>query len=222
MTDTTEPTEAPGWDRRRFIKASAGGAALVWAAPTITGLNARAFAAGSDPDCPPLFDMNIDNEMLRTSASGAVGNLLVSPGNVDVIGNDGSTAFFDFLPGNGVYLDLDGTGSSNPVVVSTNGAVLLAGTTYRVSITLAGANTSGGGPGSADDNAAEVTVGGTTFATFDYDQTVGFTTTVIFVTPTVSGPLVIEHQTNTDAPSDTTGDNVGMLLKDLVIQPAQC
>ncbi len=97
---------------------SAGGAALIWAAPTITGLDARAFAVGSDAGLS-------DRVQTWTSATKALGQPRqsgVAVGNLP-LGPATSTSSvpvdtYDFQPGNGKYLDLDGTGSSNPVSVS--------------------------------------------------------------------------------------------------------
>ena len=91
MSDHTEETETPGWDRRRFIKTSVGGAALVWAAPTITGLDARAFAAGSDPDCLLRLRDAFEGESTSPDSGGyatqtTLINFVATTGNVDVIG----------------------------------------------------------------------------------------------------------------------------------------
>jgi hypothetical protein len=80
-----------------------------------------------------LFSDNFDSE------NGGVGvlnynsfaNWTVSDGTVDLIGN----GFFDFLPGNGLYVDLDG--SSGNAGMMTSNFTLGAGT-YQLSFDLAG------------------------------------------------------------------------------------
>jgi hypothetical protein len=146
-TEATEANEAPGWDRRRFIKASAGGAALVWAAPTITGLNARAMAApGSDPDCVAFFT-NFDEATPGLSETGTIATgVTVTQGNIDIIPSGGQ---YDFIPGNGLYLDLDGTSSPVPPQIQVNSVP--AGT-YSVDIYYAGSRRD-------DPNSATVTYG---------------------------------------------------------------
>src|SRR5690349_3774553 len=113
MTDhETIDETTPGFDRRRFIKASAGGAALVWAAPTIAGLDARAFAAGSEPCVSSLSDDFDQEGNGRNFGPGyatvtTLANFTVSGGNVDIIGTGSHGGGNDLVPGNGYYVDLD-------------------------------------------------------------------------------------------------------------------
>jgi hypothetical protein len=55
-----------------------------------------------------------------------------SGGTVDLIGN----GFFDFYPGNGLYIDLDGTGNGVPGLLTTQQT--FAAGTYTLSFDLAG------------------------------------------------------------------------------------
>ncbi len=122
MSDTTETTETPGWDRRRFIKASAGGAALVWAAPTITGLDARAFAAGSNPTCVTTLSDDFDDESTTPDSGGystqtSLTNFAATTGNVDVIGYAAPYIYFGGTEG--LYIDLIGTGAGTTTVLES-------------------------------------------------------------------------------------------------------
>ena len=54
-----------------------------------------------------VFSDNFNGETQGLTVT-SLANFTVAPGNIDVIG----TGFFDFYPGNGNYLDLDGTGAS--------------------------------------------------------------------------------------------------------------
>ncbi len=139
MSDDIETTEAPGFDRRRFIKASAGGAALVWAAPTITGLNARAFAAGSEA-CLSGFNDAFEGEPTGAPGSqyntvGDLTNFSLSGGNVDIIGYSAPYIYFGGTEGK--YVDLDGTGNPGPSVTLTSKTGFCKGT-YTVTIRVAG------------------------------------------------------------------------------------
>jgi hypothetical protein len=59
----------------------------------------------------------------------------VSGGNVDLIGN----GFFDYLPGNGLYVDLGGTSTPHNGVLTTKSTFpVVAGHTYTLTLTLAG------------------------------------------------------------------------------------
>jgi len=66
---------------------------------------------------------------------GGNGNFTVTQGNVDLIGD----GYFDFFPGNGGYLDLDGTGTlgSSPASTLTSNAVF-GGGSYVLTFNLGG------------------------------------------------------------------------------------
>lgn len=205
MTDTTQDSPQPGFDRRRFIKASAGGAALVWAAPTITGLDARAFAAGSDPDCLKGLSDDFDQEGAgRDFGPGyatvtTLANFDVGGGNVDIIGTGGSGGGNDLVPGNGYYVDLDGTGNTSGSVTLTSKRGFCAGT-YSVSITYAGNKRS---QGNAPDTLS-VNFGGSIF-TVVLNASDGPTTSMIPGVTVTDGTKLIISQS-------PVGDNQGALL----------
>lgn len=80
-----------------------------------------------------VFQDNFDAEALELNAS--LDNWDVTAGSVDVIGNPG---FFDFLPGNGRYLDMDGTTFAAGTIFTKTTFSFLAGITYTLSFDLAG------------------------------------------------------------------------------------
>ncbi|MGH8892858.1 MAG: PEP-CTERM sorting domain-containing protein [Actinomycetes bacterium] len=128
MTDLEQ-----GIDRRRFIRNAGIGSALVWSAPAVTTLG-QVHAASSPPGCGPDFFTDFDNAgPARLNATGNLDGFTVTSGSVDVIGN----GFFDFYPGNGLYIDTDGSGGApgQPRIESI--ATFGAGT-YVVEFVLAG------------------------------------------------------------------------------------
>src|SRR5512134_1207510 len=84
-------------------------------------------------DAVPLFSDNFDSETLALNYN-AFANWTVSDGTVDLIGNP---AFFDLLPGNGRYVDLDGS-TSNAGVMTSSALSLTGGVTYDLTFSLAG------------------------------------------------------------------------------------
>lgn len=65
-------------------------------------------------------------------ANWTVANASSQGGTVDLVGN----GFFDFYPGNGLYVDLDGTGNGVPGLLTTKQT--FAAGTYTLSFDLAG------------------------------------------------------------------------------------
>ncbi len=82
-----------------------------------------------------IFSDNFDGENGGAGALNYAGffNFTVSSGTVDLIGN----GFADFLPGNGLYVDLDGS-SSNAGVLAESPALALATGWYDLKFDLAG------------------------------------------------------------------------------------
>ena len=92
-------------------------------------------------NCEPPGDVIVGSGVLNFT------NFLqwdLESGNVDLIGkNEGGPEVFDFLPGNGLYLDgagsTDGSGSANfAVLITKDRFVLEEGHEYRLSIDVAG------------------------------------------------------------------------------------
>ncbi len=76
-------------------------------------------------------NFNTENGGAGTLNYNGFTNWVVTDGTVDLIGN----GFYDFLPGNGLYVDMDGS-SSNAGIMTHNFA--LAAGTYTLSYNLAG------------------------------------------------------------------------------------
>lgn len=137
-----------------------------------------------------IFSDNFDSYSAGTNATAFGGNWTVSNGTVDVIGN----GFFDFYPGNGLYIDLDG--SSNNAGDFTSQSLSLSGS-YVLSFSLAGS-------ARGDTNSVDVSFG-------SYNQTFALAS---------NAPITTYTQTVNFAPSsfasivfkNAGGDNVGAIL----------
>jgi hypothetical protein len=79
-----------------------------------------------------IFSDNFDSYPATTNATNFGGNWTVTNGSVDVIGN----GFFDFYPGNGLYIDLDG--STNDPGDFTSKALSVNAGTYTLEFVLSG------------------------------------------------------------------------------------
>lgn len=128
-------------------------------------------------------------------------NWTVSNGSVDLIGN----GYFDFLPGNGLYVDMDG--STNDAGKLTSTSINLAAGTYVLQFDLAGNRRNG----STESVTVQVGLGtfvnqvislaqNAPFTTYQYSFTVAAPTTV---------SLTFEG---------AGGDNIGMLLDNVSVR----
>lgn len=108
---------------RRIIAAAVFLGTAIFAAPTYAGVVLQENFNGETPD---ELNWTGNSNFLPTSP----------PGTVDLIGVGGA---FDFLPGNGGYLDLDGSSGTgnNPAGEITSVASFAAGT-YTLTFDLAG------------------------------------------------------------------------------------
>jgi hypothetical protein len=95
-------------------------------------------------------DFNGENGGVGALNYNGFANWTVNPQSVDLIGN----GFFDLFPGNGLYVDLDGT-TGSPGTMTTNNLGLIAGRTYVLEFQLGGAHRNNGN----NDASVEVTVG---------------------------------------------------------------
>jgi len=100
---------------------------------------AAALLCASAAQAAPVFSDNFDTDTLALNATNFHGGWAVAGGTVDVIGAPG---FFDLLPGNGRYVDLDG--STNRAGLLFNSVALTSGVTYKLSFDLAGNNRGAG------------------------------------------------------------------------------
>ena len=124
-------------------------------------------------------------------------NWIVTGGSVDLIGN----GYFDFQPGYGLYVDMDGSTGNAGLMTSV---AILPGGDYTLSFDLAGNHR----PEYADNETVSVKVAlGAVFSEnislFYYDDFQTFTRTFTVPTSTTTAALSFEG---------IGGDNVGMLL----------
>ncbi|MTW34557.1 PEP-CTERM sorting domain-containing protein [Pseudoduganella danionis] len=94
---------------------------------------AAALFGASAAQAAPLFSDNFDTDTLGLNSIAFNGGWSVSGGTVDIIGAPG---FFDLVPGNGRYIDLDG--STNKAGIFANSINVVNGMTYALSFDLAG------------------------------------------------------------------------------------
>ncbi len=121
-------------------------------------------------------------------------NWTITDGAVDLIGN-GS---FDFLPGNGLYVDLDGSTYNAGKLTSRTDFSLTPGT-YRLSFDLAGSQRGDG------YNSVGVSLGSAYNENFSLENYIGFTT--------ITRDITISQSVNARLSFDHSGtDNMGMLL----------
>lgn len=98
------------------------------------------FALTGAAQAATIFEDNFNNEALELNAS--LDKWTVAPGSVDVIGPGGP---FDFYPGNGNYLDMNGSSVSEGKITTTGSLGLVLGKKYTLTFSY-GANTSTGAP----------------------------------------------------------------------------
>jgi hypothetical protein len=152
-----------------------------------------------------LFSDNFDTE--TTGLNAVPSQWAVTGGTVDIIGL-GSP--YDYLPGNGVYIDLDGTNFGTPVTAGTMTTVatfnLLPGFQYTLSYDLAG-NQGGANQQGSDADNVQVMIGASFLANHLVVKTQPFqTTTSIFTVGAPVNGVALSFQ-NTDG-----GDDIGPLL----------
>lgn len=166
------------------------------AKPLIAALAALGFCAASH--ALPVFADNFDADALQLNQTAFLGGWSVSGGSVDLIGAGGA---WDLLPGNGRYVDLDG--SSYDAGVFTKLLNLTGGVTYHARFDLAG-NQRGYG-----DDVVDVSFGATSadFTLASADPLAGH---ALVFTPGASGSYVLSF-------ANRGGDNVGALLDNVQV-----
>ncbi len=143
----------------------------------------------------PLFNDTFDSEALGLNQ--ALDNWTVSDGTIDVIG----TGFFDLHPGNGNYLDLDGS-TSNAGKITTNTVFNLLAGTYTLSFEL-------GGSKRGDGNTVTVALGSIFSEVFALPSNAplqSISRTITLASAAGSGALSFDH---------AGGDNLGLILDDV-------
>jgi phosphodiesterase/alkaline phosphatase D-like protein len=160
--------------------------------PTGTGVTVTSILTVGDT--ASLFSDNFDSEANSLTAP-LLNKWNVTRGSVDVIGNGSS---FDFLPGNGRYLDLDGSTSSAARIETKDKFSFKAGDNISLSFFLAGSQRS-------DKNTVVVSFG-TLFSesiTLDGNAPLAGYTRNFKATADGSASIVFDH---------AGGDNAGLTL----------
>jgi hypothetical protein len=143
-----------------------------------------------------IFSDNFDSDVLNLNTTPT--GWTVTDGTVDTIGDFN---YYDFLPGNGRYIDLDG--STGDAGVLSKVFSFTAGTKYTVSFDLAG-NMRNAGNDIVDVNF------GTTSTTYTLSSTDGFANHSLAFLPSISGNYVLSF-------GDRGADNMGALLDDVKV-----
>jgi hypothetical protein len=122
----------------------------------------------------------------------------VTDGTVDLIGN----GFFDFYPGNGLYVDLDGS-SGNAGRMESKTTFALPEGTCELSFEL-------GGSQRGDTNTVHVALGSIYSESFtlDSDDPLALISKTIIVNSASSGELSFDHEGT---------DNIGLILDDVTL-----
>lgn len=139
-----------------------------------------------------LFSDDFDSYSYALNATNFGGNWTLTNGTVDVIGNGSG---FDFYPGNGMYIDLDGSNNQPAEFAST--ALSLSAGTYTLAFTLSGSTR-------GEDNSVDVSFGNYTesFTLASNDPLTTYTRTVSFASNSLAS-VVFKNGGN---------DNMGALL----------
>lgn len=130
-------------------------------------------------------------------------NWTVDNGTVDLIGN----GFFDLLPGNGLYVDMDGSTGNAGRMLSSGPINVVAGSSYTLSYQLAGNRRN-----SANESVSvQVNFGSLLNQTISLTQSTPFTTFTHTFIATSAGPLSLSFE-------GAGGDNIGMLLDNVKLE----
>jgi hypothetical protein len=161
------------------------------------------FSAARAGAAPTFFD-SFDTENSGVAKLNYIGfaNWTVSDGAVDLIGN----AYYDLQPGNGLYVDLDGSRLAAGKITSV--PIALSQGTYELSFELAGNLRNYDSP---DTAAVQVDMGNLLNKVYSLPKDAPFT--LFTETLMVSGPSMV-----TLSFEGSGGDNVGMLLDDVLVR----
>ncbi len=153
-------------------------------------------AAVSTANASTVFSDDFDSNALGLNATPT--GWSVNDGSVDIIGDP---IFYDFLPGNGKYIDLDGSTGDAGVLSKT--LSLTGGKTYVASFDLAG-NQRGG------DDTGTVTFGTSTWTYTGLASASPFTLYSLSFLAPITGNYNLSF-------ANAGGDNVGALLDNVKV-----
>lgn len=145
-------------------------------------------------------NFNQENNSAATLNYNQFANFNVINGSVDLIGN----GYYDFLPGNGLYIDLDGTTSQAGTLQSKTAFNFQAGDTVNLSFQLAGNQRNG------MIDPVTVSLGSLFSETFSLPQSQGFTTYTRSFTVASATSATLNFQ-------ETGADNIGLLLDNVTL-----
>lgn len=170
--------------------------------------NNRSFVQDGPDGCTdPFFALSFSDDF--NSENGGTGDALnytgfanwdVSDGTVDIIGIGGS---FDLHPGNGLYVDLDGSTGDSGVFETDAAFALLDGGTYRLTFDL-------GGSQRGTNESVTVTLGSVYTETFAVSAADPLSTVTrdIVITASELATLMFEN---------LGGDNIGAILDNVTL-----
>lgn len=151
---------------------------------------ACASLVGAAAHAGPIFSDNFDGN--TTGLNKVPAGWTVSNGTVDIIGN----GYFDFYPGNGAYIDLDG--STNNAGVLSRDFTLTGGVDYLATLWIGG--------GARGQNSNDVLVDfGSTSATRTFVANAPLAEWNIAFTPANTGIYTLSI-------ANSGGDNIGAIL----------
>jgi hypothetical protein len=165
--------------------------------------------AGSSSAAPIFFD-DFNTETYGTPATPS--NWTVVGGSVDIIGSGPAHTQWDLIPGNGYYIDLDGS-TGAPGLLATNVAIILAPGEYELSYDLAGNHRIAG----TDLVAVDVGGGGWLETIGDYMQPLTtYSHTFALGAPTL---MLITFGDVSGSPGDNTGPLLDNVRLDVIPAP---
>ena len=157
-------------------------------------------AAGA-ANAATIFSDNFDTDVNGLNTVSFVGGWSVANGTVDTIGSP--PPFFDLIPGNGHYIDLDG--STGDAGEFSKALLLTGGVTYTASFDLAGSHR-------GDRNIVDVAFG-TTLNTYTLASADPLGNASLVFTPGATGLYSLSF-------ANRGGDNVGALLDNVSVTAA--
>jgi hypothetical protein len=148
-----------------------------------------------------VFSDNFDTD--ATGLNLVPAGWTVTDGTVDIIGAGSS---WDYAPGNGHYIDLDGT--TNSAGTLTESLNLVAGQSYQLSFSLAGSHVAGIG---GNTESVTVSVGGSALGSpIVVSRNDAFQTYTFSFVAATAGPVALSFK-------DDSHDNVGALLDNVQV-----
>lgn len=149
-----------------------------------------------------IFSDNFDSENggVGVTNYGGLANWDVTKGSVDLIGN----GFFDFYPGNGLYLDMDGSSIDSGGITSKT-AFNLAPGTYVLTFDL-------GGSQRGDTNTVRVVLGSVFSEDFTLDSSAPLGTIIRVIN------VGAAESANLSFTSQDPRNNIGLILDDVLLE----